>query len=79
MTGLYDTTPARKHVVITPHDTNLAPACKALFVGNGGGDVAIIDKDGVEAIYVGVNGILPMMPYIVKSTGTTATNIIGLI
>ena len=77
MAQIYDTSPARRHIVITPHDTDPVPTCRALYVG--GGNVAIIDKDGVEAIYVDVTGVLPIMPTIVKASGTTATNIIGLI
>ena len=79
MSGLYDTSPARKHVEITPHDTNRAPYCRALFIGGVGGDVVIVDSEGVELTYTGVTGVLPMIPYLVKSTGTTATNIIGLV
>ena len=76
---VYDTSAARKHVVITPHDTNPAPYCRAIFVGGTGSDITIVDSQGVEATYVGVVGVLPMIPYIIKATGTTATNIIGLV
>ena len=79
MSGIYNTSPARKHVAIIPHNTNPAPYCRTLFIGGAGGDVVIVDSQGVELTYVGVSGILPMIPAIVKATGTTATNIIGLI
>ena len=79
MAQVYDVSVSRKHVVITPHDTNPAPYCRPLFIGGTGSNVTIVDSQGVEATYEGVTGVLPVIPYIVKATGTTATNIIGLI
>ena len=79
MSNIYSTSPANVHIEIIPHDTNEVPKCRALFVGNGGGDVTIVDRKGTELTYIGVDGILPVMPTIVMATGTTATNIIGFV
>ena len=65
---------------ITPHDSNeLAYLTRGIYVGSGG-DVAIIDKHGNTVTFVGVPTglILPVRANIVKSTGTTASSLVGL-
>ena len=65
---------ARRHVSITPHDSNVQdPIPDALFA-KAAGDVAIIDRWGVTETYtLAIGAELPMEGYIIKSTGTTAT------
>ena len=77
--NVYDTSVTRRHFAITPHDTNEVPPCRAIFVGGTGSDVTIIDIQGNTVTYEGISGILPVSPTIIKATGTTATNIIGLV
>lgn len=70
--------PADTHFEITPNDSaDLEKRVKALYVG-GEGDIAVVDKEGTEVIYQNVFGILPVRAVRIRSTGTTATNIIGL-
>lgn len=79
-----DTTdfPAKRLRAVTPHDTNELPfVAKALFVG-GAGNLALIaqeDSDAVTMTGVLAGSIIPVRARIVKSTGTTATNIVALI
>lgn len=69
---------ARNQSPVTKHDTN-PNVFDALFVG-GAGDVTFLDKDGTTATWT-----VPAGAYIlcatskVMSTGTTATNIVGLL
>lgn len=67
--------------VITPHDTNaLIRAPRALWIG-GTGNLTVIFYDGQgEVTLVGVPAgtLIPMTARVVKSTGTTATSIVGL-
>jgi hypothetical protein len=68
---------ARRHFSITPNDSGSIYA-DALFVG-GAGDVACVDRDGNNATYtVPAGGYVLTEITKVKSTGTTATGIIGL-
>lgn len=65
---------------IIPNDTNkLIQAPRGLYIGTGG-NLSIIDKEGNESIFIDVpsGSILPVRPAIIKSTGTTAGNIIGM-
>lgn len=69
---------ARNHFAITKSDATVI-LCDAVFVG-GAGDIVILDKDGTSATYtVPANTILPITATKVMSTGTTATNIVGLL
>jgi hypothetical protein len=66
---------------VTPHDTNeLTYTARALYIG-GAGDVALIaggDSAAVTLASVPAGTILPIRAKVVKSTGTTATNIVAL-
>jgi hypothetical protein len=79
---MYATTPdscARSLVAITPADTDLAVQVRALYVGTGG-DVkvrSLIDQD-ITFKNVASGTILPVMCKRVFTTGTTASNIVGL-
>lgn len=73
--------PARRGFAVTPHDTNeLTAFTRAVWVGGAGnlsvilaGDTAAITITGVPA-----GTLLPLCCKIIRSTSTTATNIVGL-
>jgi len=70
---------ARSHISITPSDATVIYA-DALYVGVTG-DVTCLDRDGTSALYKAV----PAGAYInvkvskVMATGTTASQIVGLL
>jgi len=79
-----ETVPARNFEAITPSDTTdltkdgIPP--RAIYVGVGG-DVSVQDtQDGTAVVFVGVptGTILPIRPKHVRSTGTTATDMVAL-
>lgn len=76
------TTTAYRQRAVTKHDTNplaLGP-CAALYVG-GAGDVAIVAEDDTDPIVwkaVPAGSIVPVRAKLVRSTDTTATDIIAL-
>lgn len=61
---------------VTTHDTNAQPAHDAIYVGVAG-DITVIDHRGGSAItFKAVPvGIFPIRVKVIKSTGTTATNL----
>jgi len=74
-------TPGRKLFAITPHDTNeVANIPRALWVGTGG-DLSVIAQDDSTAVVLKVQSgsLVPVRAKIVKSTGTTATDIVGVL
>lgn len=64
---------------ITPNDTTVFAATRALWIG-GAGAVAVTFADGTTATLSGVPAgtRLPIAVTQVKATGTTATLIVGL-
>lgn len=65
---------------VTPHDTNaLTHETKAIYVG-GTGNLVVTGKDGNDVTFnsVPAGEVLRIAATHVKSTGTTATNIVGL-
>lgn len=73
--------PAREAFAITPHDTNeLTAITRGIYVGVAGTVVAILADDSSAVTFVGcqAGSVLPICAKIVLSTGTTATNLIGL-
>lgn len=79
---MYTQTPdscARSLVQITLADTDLAVPVRALYIGTGGNVKvrSVIDQD-VTFYNVGTGTILPVTCKRVYSTGTTASNIVGL-
>lgn len=66
--------------VVTPSDvTNLTKLSRGLYLGTSG-DVAVILQDGSEVTFTNLtSGVMhPIAVGRVKSTGTTATNILAL-
>lgn len=74
-------TPATKAFAVTPHDTNELAAIPTQVHVGGVGDVALIMQDDSVAVIllaVPAGTTLNIRPKIIKSTGTSATSIIGL-
>jgi len=75
------TAPAYDGFVITPSNANnLATMARSIYVG-GAGDVALTTPGNTALTFIGLTAgsILPVMAIKVSSTGTTATNLIGLV
>lgn len=73
--------PIRKLFAVTPHDSNeLSTIPRAIFVGTGG-DVSIIAQDDSSPVTLKVQGgtLLPVRAKIIRATGTTATDIVGML
>lgn len=73
-----NTDPAVGAYAVTPHDTNVQNA-RALYIGTSG-DVAVVTR-GRSTSVIFQNcpvGILPVQVTKVLSTGTTASDILGL-
>lgn len=69
--------PGFRHFSITPGTGDLTALPRALYVGTAG-DLVVEDSDGVSVTYVGISGFVPMRAAKVLSTGTTATDIVGI-
>ena len=83
MPAPFSTTPdscAVNCIAITPADTDLVQPVRAIYVG-GSGNLKISDTGGGAVTFSNVPAgvILPVMARRIWSTGTTASNIIGLI
>jgi len=74
--------PAKDAFDIVPSDSGqLATITKAIYVGTGG-DIVLRAIDGqadVRFVAVGSGAILPIRVSAVRLSGTTASNIVGLI
>lgn len=74
------TAPARKAFAITPSDTeDVATVPRAIYIGGEGNVAVIMGDDSTSVVFKGVSGLLPLMVKRVLSTGTTATDIVGII
>lgn len=74
------TSPADDYSAVTPSDsTDLASRPRGLYVGTGG-DVVIVNPSGTAVTFKSVPSgtVLPVRAVRVKSTGTTATDIVAL-
>lgn len=66
---------------ITPHDTTLfAFTSSGVYVG-GAGNISVLMSDGSTGIFIAVpvGSLLPIQADRVNATGTTATNLLGLL
>lgn len=73
--------PASHGFAITPSDSDaLIEVTRALYVG-GAGAIAVVLSSGASVTLSGIAGgtILPLRLSQVKSTGTTATSLVGLV
>lgn len=76
------TAPAKSAVAVTPSDsTDMTMTSRALYIG-GAGNVAVLmdDGSGTPVVFSSVPAgtILPIRAARVRSTGTTATNIVAI-
>ena len=81
LTGPGHGQPASKGFAITPSDTeNLRYITRAIYVG-GSGNIAFRTDAGDILAFAGavVGTVLPIRANKVYSTGTTATNLVGLL
>jgi len=72
--------PVRSAAAVTPNDgTDLSFVTRFLFVG-GAGNLTVTMADGVDCTFTGVaaSTTLKVQAKRVKSTGTTATNIVAM-
>jgi hypothetical protein len=75
------TAPASNAFAIAPSDTlELAETTRGLYIG-GSGTVALVTKDGGTVTFAGLSAgtVLPVSAARVLATGTTATNLVGLV
>jgi hypothetical protein len=73
--------PAAHGFAVTPSDsTGLSEVTRALYVGTGG-DVAAVLQSGASLVFVAVQQgtVLPVRAARILATGTTATDIVGLV
>lgn len=73
--------PARNCFAIAPHDVSTLPALpKAVYVGTGGTIVlrTVDSSQDVTFINVASGSVLDVRATIIRATGTTAANMIGL-
>lgn len=74
--------PARNAFAITPHDTDTLPnATKALFVGTGGNlAVRLVDATS-DVVFTNLPSgtVLAVRVAAVRISGTTATDLVGLV
>lgn len=78
---MFDPNPATGHVAVTKSDSTIYdPPFKAIWVG-GIGDIVLVDSGGTSVTYTvaAVPAIIPTCTKMVKSTGTSATNIVGFV
>jgi hypothetical protein len=81
MAYLAELRPALHGAAVTPHDSNalVGGATRAVYVG-GAGNLSVIMEGGETVTLVGVvaGSTLPICVTHVRSTNTTATNIVAL-
>jgi hypothetical protein len=73
--------PASHGFAVTPHDTNvLSETTRALYVGSAG-TLAVVMASGASFTFTGVASgtVLPVRATKVMATGTSATEILGLV
>jgi hypothetical protein len=80
MSNLYETSPAAHAVAVTASDSADLPGgvCRALYVGTTG-NISLDVGNGQTVLFTAVPvGILPVNVKRVRSTSTTASNIVAL-
>ena len=73
--------PATQLRAITPNDgADLGHPCRSIYVGTGGDIVVVAVDDSVSVTFTAVpqGTVLPVYAARVKSTGTTASNLIAM-
>ena len=75
-----DVGPGRQCIAITPSDSSTFVTCRSIYVGVSG-DITLVDLSGTAVLFKAV----PQGTWVdvwtnqVKSTGTTATNLVGVV
>lgn len=70
---------AKSAFAITPNDTShISPAPRALWVGNTGDLTVVMAEDTDPVTFLQASGLMPISVHKILSTGTTATDIVGL-
>lgn len=66
-------------VAVTPSNTDTIAPCRALYVG-GAGNLVVVTVDGNQVTFSGAvaGTVIPVQVVQVRSTSTTATNIVAL-
>jgi hypothetical protein len=79
MASIFPTDPAQDAAAVTPSDTANHGDVRGLFIG-GEGNLAVVTAAGNTVVFTGVlaGSILPVRCTQVRSTSTTATNIVAL-
>ena len=72
--------PASNAFPITPADNVVFPSTRGVYVGGTGTLVVLFDQDAAPVTLASVpaGALLPICIRCVQSTGTTATNIVGI-
>ncbi|MEM7620053.1 MAG: hypothetical protein AAF228_06260 [Pseudomonadota bacterium] len=73
--------PASEAFTITPNDTtDLSLVTRALYIGTAG-NIVVVMKSGSEVTFNNIPSgtVLSLRTTRIKATGTTATNILGLV
>lgn len=73
--------PYRRAATVTPDDdADLDEVTNALYVGDGGKDIAVILADDADPVTLKAvpAGVLPVRVRRVKATGTTSTSVVAL-
>lgn len=72
--------PGRTSSPVTPHDSNIQPDNRGIFVGTGGTIVCILMDDTVARTYKNVpsGSHFPYSVKILLSTGTTAADMLAI-
>ena len=73
--------PANDGFIIAPDDgLDLNEITRAIFIGSGG-DISLVTKNGTLLTFsgLGAGSLLPVRASRVHATGTTASNIVGLV
>ncbi len=74
-----DSGPSPKSYAVTPNDATAIPVGRAIYVGVAGDIVGQLKDDSTDRTFKAMsNGEHPMAFKLIKSTGTTATDIVVL-
>lgn len=75
------TWPGESLIAVTPSDTNVDNIYRQLYIGTGG-NVTVTTVSNTDVVFTNVASGVSIGPFFikkVKSTGTTASNIVGFI
>jgi hypothetical protein len=79
---MYRIAPGSKAFAITPNDSDdLAEAARAVYIGTGGNVTCILADDSSSVLFTAISSgtMLPIRVKKVFDTGTTASDIVGIV